>query len=733
VPHPPLFLRALAAGTLAALLATPAAYADPGDAVDRTAAARVGTAATAAVSEEDATPLAVQLSTLSTSQIPTHGSIRVTGVVTNRSDERWTGINMHAFLDDTPITTPQDLDAAADLPATAVVGSRITVIGMFDSIGGLDPGQSAPFSIRLKHSVLALTEPGVYWFGVHALGQSPSQPSDSVADGRARTFLPFMPPPEQKKKRSEPQPALDVALVVPVRHRIDHAPNGRIASPGAWAHALSSGGSLAAATEIGAAAGGRPITWALDPAVPEAVRRLVAGNPSRNLDDTVRDGQDQEPPPTDEPSSDASSTAPTSAPQLPQGQHPDNAAVAPGKEWLAALKDVLGFGETLTLPYGDLDVSAAAFHMPQLLDQARKHSERVDLGGVPTRPAVLGADGFLDPAALRSLPGDVQVVLGSQMTAGTKAAGASSITVEGRQVAVASSPTAQGGPGPDDPRTALAMRQRIVSAAAVRLLTDPQQPLVVVLPQGWSPADLGAFFPGLDVPWVHLATLDQAMAGDAASRDVAPDRLTYPQHVARRSLPAANFTAAGRLIDAGQRLENVLTRNDRLGAETLEEALTDLSVQTRATADRTRVRTDASADWLRGKLRDIRVTAPSGVTLSSASGTFAAILRNRLDHPVTVSLAVSTDPGLEVAEPGSFDLAAKGRRTVVLEADVHSVGVHYVQLSVTDQDGAPLGATARVPIRSSQYGKVIWLITGAGLGLLLLAWIRQRTRPRSQP
>lgn len=739
MPHPPLLLRALAAGALVALLAPPTAYADPGSDAARPGvnAPRVQVAAAKRAPADDKTPLDVQMSTLSVSEIPQHGPIQVTGVVSNRSDERWTAINVHAFLDDTPITTPEDLDAAAKLPETAVVGSRITTLGMFDGIGGLDPGQSAPFSIRLKHSVLTMTEPGVYWFGVHALGQSASQPSDTIADGRARTFLPYMPPPAQPPKKGKksqtppvPPPSLDLALVVPIRHRIGHAADGRIAAESVWAHALSVGGSLAAANEIGSAAGGRPLTWLVDPAVPDAVRRLVAGNPGRNLEDTVKTGQDQSPEPTDQPS-ESGSPSPSAVP-MPKGQRTDNPAVDPGKTWLEDLKRTLASGETLALPYGDLDVSAAAFHAPNLIELARKHSgDRIEAADVATQPAVLGPDGYLDPEALTTLPVGETVILGSEMFAGTQAAEASSVAVDGRSVAVASSPTAQGGPGPDDPHTALAMRQRILAAAAVRLLSEPRQPLIVVLPQGWSPADLGQFFPGLDVPWLHLTTLDQAMSGDSVGRDLPAERLSYPDSVAGQMLPAANFAAAARLIDAGRILENVLTRNDRLGSDAVDEALTDLSVQSRATRDRTRVLADSSANWIQRKLEGIRVSAPKGVTLSSQSGTFAAILRNRLDHPVTVSLRVTTDTGLKVDQPGSFDLAAKGRRTVVLDADVHTVGVHYVQLSVTDQDGALLGSTARVPIRSSQYGKVIWVITAAGLGLLLLAWIRQRTRPKA--
>ena len=56
----------------------------------------------------------------------------------------------------------------------------------------------------------------------------------------------------------------------------------------------------------------------------------------------------------------------------------------------------------------------------------------------------------------------------------------------GRRLVATSSGAASGGPGPDDPLAAVAVRQRILAEAAVRLLSPGPQQLAALLP-----ADLG--------------------------------------------------------------------------------------------------------------------------------------------------------------------------------------------------------------------------------------------------
>ena len=96
----------------------------------------------------------------------------IRGTITNVSDEEWTTINVEGFIGSSPITTTTELAAAAETPVTADVGHRITDPGTFDTVASLQPGQSATFTVRLPRSKLDVSAPGVYWFGVHALGDT---------------------------------------------------------------------------------------------------------------------------------------------------------------------------------------------------------------------------------------------------------------------------------------------------------------------------------------------------------------------------------------------------------------------------------------------------------------------------------------------------------------------------------------------------------------------------------
>ena len=167
---------------------------------------------------EDESPLSVAIDALAPSSVPNRGPIRISGSVTNDDDEPWTTVNVYSFVGADPMTTPGELADAAQTPATAQVGTRITEPGTYDTIDRIEPGESAQFSVRVPRSAIPVTEPGVYWFGVHALGEGPAG-RDTAADGRARTFLPLVP----RTSRSQ-----DTALVLPLRRLITFTPDGRL-------------------------------------------------------------------------------------------------------------------------------------------------------------------------------------------------------------------------------------------------------------------------------------------------------------------------------------------------------------------------------------------------------------------------------------------------------------------------------------------------------------------------
>ncbi len=354
-------------------------------------------AATAARVEGD--PLTVQIDRVSPAVIPESGRIRLAGTVTNDSDEQWRVIKVYPLTSATPFTTPEQLAEAAASDPAQPFGSRITTEGVFDTIDVLDPGESARFRVQVPRTELEITgEPGVYWIGVHTLGETDAGREEvPVADGRDRVFIPLRDPPATPKARVRPQPTLDTALVVPLRHQVRYASDGSLADPDAWTTDLEPSGALGRLVEIAREAGGRPLTWLVDPAVTDAVARLGQDNPPRSLAD---------PEPTDE-TTDETSDGPTEGPTDGSSSAPGadtdadastaRAIVPPPNGWLTQMSAALATDQVLSLPYGDTDVAGAADTDPGMYRLARQRAgRRVAALDLPSAPVVAPPGGFLD-------------------------------------------------------------------------------------------------------------------------------------------------------------------------------------------------------------------------------------------------------------------------------------------------------------------------------------------------
>ncbi|MGH3347403.1 MAG: DUF6049 family protein [Nocardioides sp.] len=684
------------------------------------ASAAAPTAARASAPAATTEPLHVEISSLNPSYVPDRGTVTLTGTVTNASEQRWRLIRVYAFMSDIPMRSSAEVEAAVETPVDAVVGDRILLDGTFDEVGRLAPGESADFTVTLRRNQLPAAEAGVYWFGAHALGTDTDAAPDTFADGRARTFLPLVPP------RTEG--SLKTSVVIPVRRAIRNFPNGRIRAPGRWATDLDDDGRLRSLVELGAAAGSTPVTWLIDPAVPDAVARLVAGNLPRTLADTLPPVEGEPNDPSDPASPSGSGDEEPTDPEEPDPDAPVNAATAPGTAWLDRFGDAIADDEVLALPYADLDVAAAAANAPDFYELAIGRVGTVlDQLGIVTEPAVSGSDGFIPPDALYVLEGDETVLLSD--AAISREEPVTGAVVEGREVLFASSAVARGGPGPGAPLSEIALRQRLLAEAAVRLLFHDQTPLLVVLPGDWQPENPSSFWSGLDPDWLELTDTDNLGTGP----EVPSEEIATPVEQELTALDPENFEAAEGLIEAGRRLDNVLPRNDRVASQTFDDALTSLSYTQRDRGPAARGASLEAVAWIERRLGQIRVRAPRGVTLSSATGSFPTLVTNGLDHPVRVLLEAVSLGDVTVESSAPLELAAGSRQTVLLDADAGSPGVHYVRIRVTDENGDPLGAARRVAIRSAEVSQVIWVILGLGVGLLFIAIaIRVVRRVRSE-
>lgn len=666
-------------------------------------------------------PLVVHLDTM-TPELPRNGEVEISGTVTNVSDETYTRINLHAFSSATPILDAASLATSATSDPTQFVGERVTEPGTFDTIDELAPGDSADFTDLVPVELLdAGGEQGVYWIGIHALGDSASTPRDDVAEGRARTFVPMRPTGGETREAS---------VVLSIRNRLWYAEDGTLAGTERWARRLAEGGSLDAVLDMAESAGSTPYSWLVDPAVLHAIARLSGRNVPRSIapDPTV---PGQEPTPTETPDdgtqtpegTDTTLSPPEPAPTEDQTEEEAELAAA-ASAWMTRFQALVGATPVLTLPYGDLDVSAAMRHDRTRFEQATNRSAEIMAAlGLPSQPTVAPSSGLLSPEAIAQVPSEHVILLGDNAFAVPPRTPGSVVRLLGHEVIVTSTGAESGGPGPTAASDPLALRQRLLSEAALRIVDGNTAPLVVTLPTVWRGEEAAAFFTDLERPWLDIVSIGDVATG--SPKGVPASQIAYSDDDVADELDASLFSAATRATDSATLLEQVLTLQTRIESDVRDEVLATLSEQHRARPGLARAAAGRIDDALRADLGRIRVEAPRAVTLSSDSGPLGATLVNGLDQPVEVQLQVQTDGELTLTGGGSRALGPQARSVVRFEATAAQGGVHNVRLSVTSLDGVPLGSSDRLPIRAARVSAFIWIAMAAG-ALVLFGMIGYR-------
>ena len=660
-----------------------------------TASTSRSTAERAFVAAEDPA-FDVTIDTMTPSVVPSSGPLVLRGRVTNTTDETWTGLNVHPFLSPSPMRTAAEIELAAASDPEIFIDSRIVTPGAFDeSIDELAPGETAHWLVRLPQEVLQDeidgTE-GVYWIGVHVLGTN-SEGRDELADGRARSFVPLT---------GRGALAVPTSLVVPLRRSTLRDADGRVAGEDEWNGELAPGGRLANLLSLVERAGDARLTLLVDPAVLDAVRQLAEGNPERDLASTPAKGEE---PPVEDDEAD------------PPSVDQERAA-----NWLDRFVAVASHHRVLSLPYADVDLAATARNNPGLYTRARKQSDDLlDELGIVATPAIAPPSGLVTDEAL-SLFDDGETVLLSSEALPTRYADAenppTNVTSDDRRIAVYDAAVASGGPGPNPRLDPVSLRQRILAEAAVRAIAGDDRPLVVNLPSDFDPgpADRG-FFAGLDRAFVRLGTTLEDATADAPE----VGDLVYPARQLERELGPGNFAAAADLIDAGETLDRLLSANDTLGPQVVREALAATSYMLRDDPLTATSSAYAGVAWIDARLAKVQLSAPSFVILSADSGPFAVTVTNGLDQPIRMKIAARTRDDLLIKAPQTIELEAGKQQSVTLTAQADSIGVHPLRLIATDEAGRPLGASEEISVRSNKVGRIIWVIMGAGVGILFLA------------
>jgi hypothetical protein len=567
---------------------------------------------------------------------------------------------------------------------------------------------------------------------VHVLGGDING-RDGVADGRARTFMPLMSPRG---------PSTSLSLVVPIQAHVGRLPDGKLADAAVWKRTLRPGGRLGSLLSL-CATSTQPLTFVVDPAVLDAAASVAAGNPAVDITRAGTTTSTPSPSPSGSPSPSPSASGSPAVPGRP-GLHPTGPDAQAAAEWLRRLQAQASNKAVLAVPYGELDVAATLRHGDVSMYRRATVLSTATLQrfGLTGSAAVAPPLGFLPPEAVQRLSGSTTVLLSDRAapgapgpvlgggTNGTGVVGGAGGTAAADRtrpsVVLIDSSASSGGPGPTPRFAALAVRQRILSEAAVHALSpDRTQPLVVSTPQLWNPGPdwrTANFFPGLDEPWLQRVDVPTVLATGSLPGTAPESTLVYPRFARRAELPPANLQASRELVHTGTVLAGLLADNDRIDTTLAKAAMLDSSARARKHARLARLRAVSSARRLRTLMQRVRIDGPSFVTMSSEEGTFAVTLVNGLEQPVTVGVEADTgSPGLTISSPDPVTLGPGQRASVRLHASARDIGVHSVTLLPTNANGVPVSAGTRFNVRSSQVGLVIWIIMGVGAGVLLLA------------
>jgi hypothetical protein len=640
-------------------------------------------------------PLTVTITSISPSTLVPGEPISVSGTITNHDTAAWTEVRTYLVLSPTPLTSEQEITDALESDPASDVGPRIIETKpsrSWDEIPSLPAGQSATYALDIPYRQLGISgQEGIYWLAVHVIGTDPTGARPGTADARARTFIPLV---SESPKPKPVQVCILWPIVSPVRQRgsgvlLDDRLGGLMEPDGRLDRMVSMGRSAQST-----------INWLIDPALLRAAHAMARGYQVNALQPA--DGDTSEPAP---------------------GEH-SNA----GKVFADNLVGATTGREQYALPFGDIDVGAVVHaHRGRVLETATATSRQVLAdNGVQAVTLNWPPDGQADKAMVlaASRTGSIASLLSSDALPQWSPRTGSLIEVQGvrtsARAVVYDANVFEGGPGPGDVNSALQVRQRLLTEAALHVLAGhPPESLVVVPPRPWDPGpdwSAAGFFSGLKVPWLRLTSLGDTLSQRPVSYT---GQFTYSAGNALDELKPPLVDSVSRLRRASTTLISLLTNSGHVQSSYDRMTSLDLSVNWRNQAATVAQLIAGQTAHARGRLAHLSVQSAQSVTLSSSNGRFPVTVSNGLDRAVTVSLSAKpADPALTLTVPKPITIEAGEKVQLQVQARSDRVGLTTVSLRLQTSDGRTFGNARQLSVRTTQYGVVGWIIVGVGCAVL---------------
>ncbi|MGH3358415.1 MAG: DUF6049 family protein [Nocardioidaceae bacterium] len=672
--------------------------------------------------------LTVTIKKLNTTYLEKRKPIRIRAKVRNTTDQKWSDLQAYLVLNNAPLTDRDSLQEFADSPSDAYSGERVSVTRDLTKVGGLDIGESKAFTVKVPFKRLQL-EPtnGVYEVGVHVLGTDELKNRDVETDGRARTLLPYL------DERTASEDPIEISMVWPFTTKVRRSADGTYPDAATLIEAIAPDGRLGRMLSAAKRAPPRSITVLLDPAMLEelsAIARDSYGPPESGSESLQSD---------DSGSGSAQDLANT---------------------YLSDLRSVAAAQDVWLSPYAHPDLDALAAHEPSrqaaAVYQASEDAARDVLGrfGVNSdRIAYLPPEGIAELDSLQWAQSNTDTsdsstaapaaILAPAMLNDWDDSGSPlvSLDADGHTIptVVDDGTVMSGGPLPGRTDSALQVRQRLASEAAVRAIErtvdgSTSEQVAVVVDPAWNPGPTARridLFDVLDPTWVTPVSPDQQLDGAEDWRGPVgvPDA-----EEAQADTPVADgrVEAAAKIVRNADDLASMLDAGDALRAYYGGTASMVVSQNWRGDPIGADAYSSDAVDEAGSQLDGVTIEGPGFVSFSGNSGPLPITIHNGLDVPVTVGVTIEAQ-GAQLSVPNmEAETIQPGQSpSFTINADIGEVSNTAFKATLTTPAGDTFGKPAKFNVRSSVVGMAIWIGMGVAGVLVVLALVRQIRRRRA--
>jgi hypothetical protein len=692
----------------------------------------VGLAPQSALADDASTlPIQVSLATLRPVAPQPDDTLVLTGTLHNVSDEPVSSLALQLELSPDRVGSRSEFDAFAADPAGDLDG-LLPIFGTTPTAAAqstLGPGATEPFRLSLvldenERNELLLSdswqvrELGISVTGAAALGTG--------AVGQLRTFLPWAP----RNTVGNGVPTR-VAWVWPLVDQPHRAASGvwfndtlapQIGPAGRLGGLLAAGNVAEDQSPLGhnPSTTNVPLPWAIDPMLVSDVSAMTSGYRV----------------------------------QTPTGLKPGTGTET-AKQWLPALQTATtrSDAEVIPLPYADPDLVAgvrggfatamgvASTTGQALLQRTLGNPTLLTYGwpydGVTNQRTVNAMLSYGDSALVLS---DTALPVSGGAPAETPSAHVLMSTSDGDVSALLSDSgldaDVNGGVG--NPHGSRLSLQQFLSETLMIQNEGPSPPardFVITPARRWAPSPSYAAALLADtgkVPWIQPVSLS-SVERSPVSTAVQRDPLSYPASARRAELSLPYLARVGGVRDSIADFSSILQDgSDQIPSYTVATEQT-LSSAWRGQPLMANHQLIVLSNAVQSQMRQVRIATNrnSYVTLTSHGGNVPVTISNNLSTPVRVTVQVAPNQRLTFSQNGRVPdvvVPAHQLTEVHVHADAKTSGVFPVKVQLLTPTNARYGPEVPLFVRSTAYGTITLVITGAAAAALMIAVVIRLSR-----